>query len=77
MPGMNSVTTANPAGIVAISSTRERSGIGSRPSAWRRRSTSSGPAASTMCTSTTRPVVVSWALCVRIPPSTAVHLRSR
>ena len=77
IPVTNSVTIANPEGMVAVSSTRLRSAPVSRPSCVRSSSTSSGPAESARCTSTTRPVASSWALWVRMPPSTATHLSSR
>ncbi len=77
MPAMNSVTIANPLGSVAVSSTRLRAvdeSAAKPPRSW---STSSGPALSATCTSTTRPVAISCALCDRMDPSTAMHLSRR
>lgn len=76
-PARNSVTIAKPEGSVAVSRIRFLSGPDSRLSCTRRRSTSSGPAASARCTMTTRPVASSCALCVRMPSATATHLSSR
>jgi hypothetical protein len=76
-PAMNSVTMANPDGNVAVSSTRFLSAPVNRANCCRRRSASSGPAASARCTITTRPVANSCALCVRMPSSTATHLSRR
>lgn len=76
-PARNSVTIAKPDGSVAVSRMRFLSGPESRLSCTRRRSTSSGPAASARCTMTTRPVANSCALCVRMPSATATHLSRR
>ena len=76
-PGRNSVTTAKPDASVAVSNTMFLWPAGSDASCARIASTSSGPAASLMCTITTLPVATSWALCVRIPSSTRTHLSNR
>ena len=75
--GTNSVTMANPDVNVAVSSTRFLSAPDNRPSSVRSCSTSSGPALSAICTSTTRPESSSCALWVRIPSSTAMHFSRR
>jgi hypothetical protein len=76
-PGRKVVTTAKPAGSVAVSSTLAFSLSGRRPSRPASCDTKSGPASSARCTMTTRPVDTSCAVCDRTPPPSAVHLRSR
>ena len=72
-----SLTMTRPPSVADISRMRDRSGVASAPTWPRSRSTASDSAPSRMCTMTGRPVEVSCALCVRIPPLSATHLRRR